>query len=185
MKNDQLNDNSSSLQDLFADLRKVEISAPVFMKTRVLAQLREARSLRSKLFFWKAISTFAMTALVVVLLVTFNLSRQPSPVVVANQVYVIHIDFNQDDQTRVAQAEVELPEGVQFESKRPEIRGLRKLKLPVTIGGVGRAKLPFVLSSASAGEKEIQVRLLDSDNQLIRKQVMKFKFAQASAGQRL
>lgn len=186
MKNDQTNDNPENLQAIFSEVRSKDFSAPPFMKTRVLAHVREVQMQRKQLFFWKALSSFAVAALVVVSLVTVQMSQKSTPDIVTNQVYVIHVDFNQDDQARVAQAEVELPEGVHFESKRPEIRNLRKLKLPVNIGAIGRAKLPFVLSSTSAGEKAIKVRLLDDGDQVVREQVMSFKFAQVSGpGERL
>lgn len=184
MKNDQMGDNPENLQGLFSEVRKADFSAPPFLKTRVMAQLRESRSMKRSLFFYKALSSVALAALVAVSVISL---RPGSPVSenVMNQVYVIHVDFNQDDQARVAKAEVELPEGVQFESKRPEVRELRRMKLPVSVSAVGRGKLPFVLSSKDAGEKFIRVKLLDHEDRVVREQTMKFRFAQASEGQTL
>jgi hypothetical protein len=93
------------------------------------------------------------------------------------QAYVIHVDFNQADKNIVAKAEIELPKDVHFVSSRKEVREENRLTLPVDIKATGRGKLPFVVSSDFSGEKLIKVRLLNEDNQLVREQILKLKFA--------
>lgn len=163
---------------MLLEARQVHVAAPPFLKTRVMAHIAETQGLQRKIWFWRALSSFAVLALVVVVSLQY-ISKIPAPAnALASQTYVIHVDFNETDKEIVAQAEIELPDGVHFVSKNPAAKELRRLKLPIAIDAAGRAKLPFVLQSDRAGEKAIVLRLLDREDRLVRNQVLQFRFAQ-------
>lgn len=165
------------MQDIFARVRAVEISPSPYLKTRVLAHVREEQKQNKVLLFWKMLAAGSVLGMSLMGVFGYRLIQQNSSDVLAQQAYVIHVDFNQDDQMLVAQAEVELPEDVQFVSSNKEIRDEKTLRLPVEVKSLGRGKLPFVVSSAISGEKSIKVRLLNDKDELVREQILKVKFA--------
>jgi hypothetical protein len=177
-KNETLTQQEETqLKSVFSSIRQAEVEAPVFLKARVLAHLKDDRKQRHSLFFWKALSAGSLFSLIFLGVFSFNLYKKSPTDGITQQAYVIHIDFNQADKNVVANAEIELPKDVHFVSSKKEIREESKLTLPVDIKVAGRGKLPFVVTSEFSGEKEIKVRLLDENNQLVREQVLKLKFA--------
>lgn len=169
------------LAEIFQRAKQAEVPAPAYLKTRVLAHLRESRAGGKGLLFWKLLSAGSLTAMLVMGVFSYQAYQQKPTDGITQQAYVIHIDFNQDDKTLVAQAEVELPEHVHFVSSRKEIRAESKLRLPVDVKALGRGKLPFVVASEVSGEKSIRVRLLNEKNELVREQVLKLTFAKQGA----
>lgn len=168
----------SQLTALFAQVRKAEVEVPPYMKARVLAHLRQdQKQVRGSLFFWKALSLGSLMSLLFLGIFSFNLYQKSTSDGITQQAYVIHIDFNSEDRGLVAKAEIELPKDVHFVSSKKQIREERSLTLPVDIKAVGRGKLPFVVSSSFSGEKDIKVRLLNENNELVREKVLKLKFA--------
>lgn len=171
--------NEAKMQNLFAAVNKLEMSPSPYLKTRVLAHVNEAQNVKKTLLFWKFLSAGSMAALVLVGVYVFNFIQTSQKQPDANQSYVIHVNFDQDDLTKVAKAEVVLPDDVYFKSSKGKIYQQRNLKLPIQVKNAGRGKLPFVVASAVAGEKNIQIRLLDENDQLIREQSIKFNFAKS------
>lgn len=174
-------EETQKLNSIFGSLRESKIEPSPFLKTRVLARANEGKSLQNSLFFWKAISVGSLFSLAAALILTFNLYKKTQVDGIANQAYVIHIDFNDADKTSVARAQIELPNDVHFVSKSGKMRDQRSLTLPVAVKTLGKGKLPFVVSADVAGDKEIKVRLLDQNDKVVREQVMKLKFAKADS----
>jgi hypothetical protein len=177
-------DETNSMDALFAKLRETKIEPSPFLKTRVLARANEGQGLQKNLLFWKVLSLGSLTSLALALVVTFNMYKKTQKSQadgIAEQAYVIHINFNDADKTSVARAQIELPSDVHFVSKNQDMRGQRSLTLPVAVKTLGKGKLPFVVSADFPGEKEIKVRLLDENDQVVREQIMKLKFAKADA----
>lgn len=172
------------LGTLFSRLKDIQVEAPVYMKTRVLAHLKEDQLLQKQkrsLFFWKCVSLGSLASLALVLFFNFGLMTKENPEAFSRQAYVIHVNFNQMDQEMVAGAEIELPEDVRFVSSNKEIQNERRLKLPVSVRNLGRGKLPFVVTSDVLGEKAIKVRLLNEKDELVREQTLKVKFAKENS----
>lgn len=162
---------------LFNELRAATVEAPPFLKTRVLAHTKRQNESSQKLFFWKSLAGLSLFAFLLLGVFSWNLYQNSHADGMTKQAYVIHVDFNQADKNIVAKAEIELPKDVHFVSSRKEVREESRLTLPVDIKATGRGKLPFVVSSDFSGEKLIKVRLLNEDNQLVREQILKLKFA--------
>lgn len=173
---DQDDKNSIRMSEVFRGVRASGIEAPQFMKTRVLAQLRQERQFKRKLFIWKFVTAGSLAVLVATFLIGFKMISQIKADAFTRQAYVIHVDFTQNDRQEVAAAEVELPQGVHFVSKS-NVGSMHKLRLPVDVKTAGPGKLPFVVSADDPGEKKIIVRLLNHDDRVIREQVLNYRFA--------
>jgi hypothetical protein len=169
------NDNIR-MSEVFKGVRASGIEASQFMKTRVLAQLRQERQFKRKLFMWQFVTAGSLAALVATFFIGFKMISQIKADAFTREAYVIHVDFTQNDRQQVAAAEVELPQGVHFVSKSG-VASLHKLRLPVDVKAAGRGKLPFVVSADDPGEKRIVVRLLNRDDQVIREQIFNYRFA--------
>ncbi len=172
--------NSSQIKDLFQAVKEAEVEPSPYLRTRVLASVRRSQNPLLRFNFWKTLSTVSTLALVLVSTYTLSLLKKTEPAVIAQQSYVIHVNFSEDDLTRVVKAEVVLPEGVGFVSKKGLTDGKKSLRLPIDIKSAGRGKLPFVVTATAGGEKQILVRLLDEQDHLVREQYLNFKFAQNS-----
>jgi len=170
-------EQKQQLSAIFAQVRAAEVEVSPYLKTRVLAHILQGRKQSGSLFFWKALALGSFFSVLFLGILSFNLYQKTHADGITQQAYVIHIDFDQADKDIVATAEIELPDDVHFVSSKKEIREERKLSLPVDVKMAGRGKLPFVVSSDFSGEKEIKVRLLNENDQLIREQVLKLKFA--------
>lgn len=173
--------DEKEIREIFARVRSAHLAPSPYMKTRVLAHVREGRKQSSVLLFWKLLTAGSVVGMMMMGFVGYRLLQKSPSDGLTQQAYVIQIDFNQDDQELVAQAEVELPEDVQFVSSNKDIRAEKTLRLPVEVKSLGRGKLPFVVSSGISGEKFVKVRLLNDKDELVREQVLKLSFAKQGA----
>lgn len=176
--NEPENSDFAQIKSLFQAAKDNDLEPSPYLRTRVLASLRTRQNSFLRINSWKILSAVSTLALVLVSTYTLNLQRRAEPTVVAQQSYVIHVNFSEDDLNRVVKAEVVLPEGVGFVSKKGLTDGKKSLRLPIDIKSAGRGKLPFVVTSTVGGEQKILVRLLDEQNHLVREQYLKFKFAE-------
>jgi hypothetical protein len=169
------NDSELKVKQVFESLVQEDFGPHPFLKTRVLATSRELIKSRQKIFYWKLVSGLSMACLVISL--AFNAKTTPANGIALNEPYVIHMTFSDEEVKFVAAAEIELPTGVKFHSlKNPQINKMRKLRLPVSVDKDGRTKLPFVVVANDKGYKKIQVRLFDSDNNVLKEDVIKVRF---------
>jgi hypothetical protein len=168
--------SQNDLNSLFQQARKADFEPSPYMRTRILAQLRDDQKPAARIKIWKLFTAISLSALVLVSAYTLNLMSKIESNGVVTQAYVIHVNFNENDLAQVAKAEVVLPDDVNFVSKGLA-QNKRSLKLPIDVKSVGRGKLPFVVTSKTDGEKLIRVRLLDENDNLIREQDLNFKFA--------
>lgn len=173
--------DEKEIREIFARVRAAHLAPSPYMKTRVLAHVREGRKQSNVLLFWKLLTAGSVLGMVMTGFFGYRLLQKSPSDGLTQQAYVIQIDFNQDDQELVAQAEVELPEDVQFVSSNKDIRAEKTLRLPVEVKSLGRGKLPFVVSSGISGEKFVKVRLLNDKDELVREQVLKLSFAKQGA----
>ncbi len=176
-ENELTEHQEAHFKNLFSKLANINIEPTPFLMSSVLARTLESKQMKKKVVHWQLLSASMLSAVIFMGWYNVNLSKQLEQDGRIQQSYVIHVDFDQNDLSRVARAEVRLPDDVHFVSSKPEVRSQRQLKLPVQVSGTGRGKLPFVVTSETIGEKKIFIRLLDVNDQLIREQVLKFKFA--------
>lgn len=168
------------LKKLFQDVQNLQVEQP-FLETRVLAHLEHSQKMQKKVLFWQVLFGMSLSFSLALVFWTLKAADKQIPQAYANTSYVIHLNFDETDKAKIAQAEIELPDDVYFVKANNEKINERKLKLPVTIKEIGRGKLPFVLTSESFGAKNISVSLFDEDNNLIKKQTLKLKFAKSES----
>lgn len=177
--------SQNDLKKLFQNVHDADFEPSPYMRTRILSQLREDQKPAVRIQIWKLLTIFSLTALVLVGTFAITLMNRIEITGVASQAYVIHVNFNENDLHQVAQAEVVLPDDVNFVSKKRLDDSTRTLKLPINIKSAGRGKLPFVVTSKTDGKKLIRVRLLDENDNVVREQVLNFKFAKQDANKTL
>ena len=163
---------------IFARVRAQEPSP--FMKRRILANLdKEPRKGFSEVWFWRFVSGVSLT--VAAMAMIFNMrqvQQQDDAGLVAMKPYVIHVDLSGQplEQARIAQ--IELPEGVHFVSKKhPEVSKMRSMRMPVPAASSGRSRLPFVVSSDRPGTQEVVLKILDENDQVIQTRTLTVSFA--------
>ncbi len=148
-----------------------------FMKTRLLAHFRSAQRVRVSILRWKLTSAVSMFGFVALSL-TWLLHSPNGPQFVADNAYVIHLDFKAEDVSSVASAEVLLPENVHFVSgKNPGLKSQKTMRLPLRVVELGRARLPFVVSSTEIGLQTLRVRLYDVNDKLLKEKDLEIRFA--------
>lgn len=141
-----------------------------YFAARVAAQTGAVKS--KELIFMRWIAAVSFSA-VVALVAYIQLSPKPD-VLFTYQPYVIQVDFNADEIKLADSAEVELPEGVRFESKNESVKALRSLRLPLT--NVKDGKLPFVVVSEREGQIPLRILMYNSDNQLVQTKTLTLNF---------
>lgn len=178
---DSNNKNEDLVRSALSKMDSVDLNPSSFMKTRLVAQFKERQNSQKSVLIWKFASAFSLAACGVLALVLVSKTSQP-PKVVANNAYVIHLDFTAEDLKSVASAEVILPTPVHFVSTRnKEMKDMRSLRLPLRIAGEGRARLPFVVASSEVGTQTIHVRLFDENNNLLKERDLSVRFAKSQS----
>lgn len=157
---------------VFARLPKLEPSP--YLAGRILAVSREHQRTRTQLRWWRLVATVSVTAMIC-LAIGLRVQKKETTLL-AFQPYVIHVTLDEAEVKLAASAEIELPEGVHFVSKDEEIKNLRRLKLPVGEMGEGRSRLPFVVSSDREGSMPLQVRIFNSQDQVIQTKTLTLHF---------
>lgn len=172
-----LQKNEELIKALFRQVENTTFEPSLYLKTRVLIHIKEGQKQQKTLRFWQFFSAGSCAVMLLIGFYSFHALNAVKNDGIANQAYVIHVEFDQSDLSKVAKAEVILPDEVSFMSPKGKVHAQQKMTLPVQIKTAGRGKLPFVVSSSVEGEKKIRIRLLDADDNLVREQVIKFKFA--------
>ena len=162
---------------IFARVRQQEPSP--FMKRRILANLdKEPRKRFSEVWFWRFVSGVSLTVAAMAMIFNMRSVQQDENSLVAMKPYVIHVDLTGQPLEQARIAEVELPEGVHFVSKKhPEVSKMRKMRLPVPAATEGRSRLPFVVSSDRPGTQEVVLKILDENDQVIQTRRLTVNFA--------
>lgn len=160
-------------------LRGLDLRPSPYMKTRVMALYREKQRKSQQIRFWRVFSALSgsIAAAVIVLALSplnpFSASNGYYGATVNRQI-AIRLDLSAESE-QVAYVEVTLPNGVEFYSKRfPELASQRMLTLPKP-QGAGES-LPIVVLSNQAGIKDVTVKFLGSDKQILAVRKLKIKF---------
>lgn len=169
-------DKKQNINDLFKKVQDLKVEQP-YLHTRVLASLHQTQQLEKSILVWKLLFGLSLTFSMALISWNYIFNDKYITKAATDTSYVIHLNFDDHDKQSVANAEIELPDDVYFIKANNEKLADRKLKLPVSIKEIGRGKLPFVLTSNSVGAKTILVNLLDENNNLVKKQILKLKFA--------
>lgn len=177
MSHDEKNSEAS---EVLVKARSIKFEPSPYMKTRILAQLREnltEKKQRTQKFVWyRNIAILSVPVTIVLLVLTLRLAHDVH-IAPAYQALAIKVDIQKADEVEIAIAEIELPEGVTFYSQaHPQINTQRTLSLDWNKMGPKISSLPFAVKANVLGEKKIKVRFFNKNKQLFQEQIIKFKF---------
>lgn len=162
------------LHALFERARRAPLDPPPYMGTRVVAALR-SQSSKPKVWFWQALS---FSSLGLTLCLAWLLVRAPGTQFEAqvDNPYVVRVELNELTEQQYVEAEIVLPEGVEFYSKsHPELAQQRTIRL-VWNQETGKPFLPFVIKGGKDGSKQILVKFFDHENRMISSRQIGIKF---------
>jgi hypothetical protein len=166
-----MNKEIKGYQEIIEAAKKVDVASSPFLATRVMASLSTVQRKDRSLFVWKSFSGLmaAFAIAFAVLLFSPESSVKQALVAKINRPVVVRIEtqelkaMNSD----IVVAEVELPEGVFFESKKyPKLALERSLRLNMALD-TKQPYLPVMIRGEHAGVKTIQVKFLDKDRKVV------------------
>lgn len=160
-------------------LRQAEPRSSAYMKTRVLAQVREKQAKKRGLPFWAWFSmgvTFAFALVFVGLNFGENL-YSGSKALGLNKPYMIRVDLAPVQDLNIAYAEVQLGQKfVRFSSKEfARISELRELKIQWQ-SLAGKSYLPLVVEGTESGVASVFVNFYDTSNRLVQQKTISLDF---------
>lgn len=168
---------SCRMKELLKPAIEAQFQSPPFLKSRIIARLSPPSRSTFGRWSWVATATVAM-ALVWILT---NLNFSPTNVKVEPKPYVIHIDPQQLKAKNIDQAEVFLPDGVKFVSKRhAEVTLLRSLSVSLANIENSITNIPFVVEAERPGRKEIQINFF-RQGQIVEKKIVNIEFHKNTA----
>lgn len=180
MSNDRSEQLEMEVKTLLRGLRQEKLEPSPYLKTRVMAQVREASVPRlslSALFRGVAVASTLVIAAVVGLW-QFS-SPDESFQASAHQPVAVRLDIKDLQNQKISRASVELPKGVQFFSKRfPKIQEQDVLQLSFNEEQANPmpAALPIVIQAGEAGMKSVKVRFFNQDNRMVAEKTLKIRF---------
>lgn len=172
------NRDEKQIKALLGRLRDTETAEPSpYLKTRVLARVREEKRKASRVRQWLW-GFCGATATGAVAMIAWIQVSSPTFKAVAHQPVAVRVDMKDLGGKNIARATVELPEGVQFFSKKfPEIAAKTSLDLPVA---AAPHALPIVIQADEAGMKSVKVRFFNEENRFVAERVLKIQFKRSS-----
>lgn len=166
---------SPALEKVYQSLRQLPYEASPHLETRVLALMRERKAPRQALTWWKSLAIGASAfSVLAVAVMGYWMFRGTTYEAFVDQPFVVRIELKTLDQSQIAKARIELPEGVFFDiDEFPELREQRVLSLRWTKRDTG--VFPFVLSASEAGLKTITVRFLNDRDDVVAERVFSIR----------
>ncbi len=134
---------------------------------------------------YRSVMAFASASLAVAVIVTLSLTNTknsiPSFNASTNQVVKITVQMEALPEAQIASVEISLPDGVKFYSnKYPELMEKQKLELAFD-EDLKKAQLPFFIKADKSGHREVKVRFLDSNHNLVAERSYNFDFKNGEA----
>lgn len=166
-------------QDIFKQVKDIEIEPSVYMKPRILARLNEISPSRFSLFFWKMLGlSSSAVALGLALFVTISHylpSENPAFKALTHELLAVKIDVYQAES--VARMDIILPDGVQFYSEKfPQLNELSQLSLAVN-EQMSLKGLPIVVKGQTEGVKRLTIHFYNAKHELIQTKTITIDFS--------
>jgi len=161
----------------FAGLRSEPVTAPPYLKTRVLAGLREKRKSRKSILLWRGAALFSTGFCAILLFVFVGTKTENILVAEVGTPQAIRLNLESDGEWAIAEVEIVLPNGVKFFSKRfPEMENHKSFRL--AFKDIKKFKtIPFVVQVFETGQRTLLIRIYDSNGELKKTEELKINFA--------
>ncbi|HLE10358.1 MAG: hypothetical protein A2504_04325 [Bdellovibrionales bacterium RIFOXYD12_FULL_39_22] len=175
------NNNNENIENMvkavFEEERNSDaILPPPYMKTRILARFREKKQKTGGvLMLWKQI---ALSGAALAIVIVFGLRFFADDFIRANlnTPLAVKVEIGELKKANVAYAEIVLPDGVVFYSKKfPELNKESSLVLDWEVA-VRNGHLPFIIEGIGEGNKVIVLKFYDLSNRLIAEKTLKVSF---------
>jgi hypothetical protein len=167
MNHDKEKYRADQVANLFQKAREIELEPSPYFETRVLASCRLFQRQQSHIMKWRFFGLVSSCA--AALLLILFLSQTENGVFKANihKAVAVRVTVEQAPDQMVAFAQVDLPEGVYFYSKRyPGLREQRRMRLPAELFSKQK-ELPFVVMAENSGKKTVRVSFFDSNDNFL------------------
>lgn len=172
-----LNHNEKiKIEEFFTRSNQAIIEPLPHYKGRSLEQLADLKTEKNRLNFWKFFSFIYFIATLVFAYYFIKSVRSDKMIYLTGHSYVIQTDLNSKDKQSVSQVEVTLPEHVYFVSAQGLIKNENKIKLPYYAKKAGKNRLPVVVEAEFPGSKEILVKFLNKNDEIIRESRVELEF---------
>jgi hypothetical protein len=172
-----LNQTEQNVRRILSAARELAPEPSPYLKTRVLAQLRERRQ-AGRLKIWKTLAFLSPVAsmLVVAGFWFAGLQGAAYSAHVGDRV-LVRVEVEQLQNQGVRFAEVELPAGVYFYSERyPELKEKRSVVLAWN-DQMDVSNLPVVIQGQATGSKQIKIRFQDSEHRTVKERQVTIRFS--------
>ncbi len=157
-------------------LENHKLDVPAFLETRVLSEYRSNQKHSHQLFVWKSIA-LTLSLLIIAFVGFYQIQYHSTFQAIAFQPIELQIDLKEARSSKIAYALVELPDGVQFYSKKfPEVGNKKSLKFNLAKKIDKFDYYSIVVHSNSVGLKKIKVHFFDSESKLISVRDMDVQF---------
>jgi hypothetical protein len=175
-QNNQHDENKRLVDLVFNEARQMDLHPSPYMKTRILAELRDRKSRKQSVNLWKRVAAGCF-AMALGLLIWTSTMKSTAFEAVVNQPYVVRVEMAELQTELIAGAEIELPDGVYFYSEAyPELKEKRNLDLAWN-GNLNKPVLPFVINGEHKGIKEVKVKFFDRERKVIAERALKIAFS--------
>lgn len=179
-KNQQHDEAKLITQQALQSARQMDLQPSPYMRTRILAELRDRKSRKQAVSLWKRVAAGCFTMAVGALIWTSMFTGKASFEAVVNQPYVVRVEMTELKTELIAGAEISLPDGVYFYSESyPELKEKRSLDLAWN-GSLERPVLPFVIHGEHKGRKEVKVKFFDRERNIVAERALRIEFLEKS-----
>lgn len=169
------NQLSPQAQEALSILRSSRPEPSTYMKTRVMARLREEGTPKGRAWLWPSVSLILGLALVLVLVLPR--SQWAPEALSVQKPYMVKVDLRPMDNSDLAYAVIELEgDGIQFSSNKfNEVEKLKSLRIEWQVL-IGKQYLPIVIEGIKAGPASVVVRFYDNEQRLVEKKNVQLSF---------
>jgi hypothetical protein len=177
-----MDDLDNPLKEVFAKARSQKLEASPFLETRVVARVQEAGRKASRLMIWKTFSALCAAAGLAVVAFRVGLptganGQSATFAARVNEGLVVRVEFQKFDRERIAFAEIDLPPGVFFYSKKnPGLREKRTLMIAWDKSNP-KPYFPFAIEGKDTGSRVVYVRFLDENYGVVGERKLDIRFS--------
>jgi hypothetical protein len=173
--NEPQQEHKRIVDQAFSEVRRIGMEPSPYLRTRVLAELRERNSRHKAVYLWKRVAAGCF-GLAMAAVIWTSLSRTPAFEAVVHQPYVVRVEMAELQTEVIAGAEISLPDGVYFYSEAfPDLKEKRVLDLAWN-ASLKKPVLPFVINGDHKGLKEVKVKFFDKERKVVAERTLRIEF---------
>ena len=163
-------------------LQGIHAEPSPYMKTRILANVREAEAQKQKAFPWLQLVFGSLAAAALAVVITFQvMPTSQGEVVALGKPYLVKADLRLLEEADLSYVKVELVGSVQFSSDKFEhIKEMRSLTLSWD-KLVGKQYLPVVVKGVEKGESHVKIHFYNDAGEVVKTQDYQLDFTREAS----